>query len=73
VIAELERRRRAQLEEDGIDLAVYLGAPKKPAGPPPPKVLGRGNAAPTTPPRKLTAQERREEFVRLKQSGKFDA
>ncbi len=71
VVAEVERRRRAELEEMGFDPAALLAPPKKP-GAPPPKVLGTSTPAPSQPPRPLTPDERRAEFIRKKQAGKLD-
>jgi hypothetical protein len=74
VAAEVEARRVAELRKWGVDPAALAqqpaAAPKKPAAPPP-RVLARGNASPTQPPRKLTPEEQRAEFVRLRAAGKI--
>ena len=75
VVAELEARERARLEDLGYDVAVLLApaAAPTPAGAPPPKVLPRTGGGPTQPPRKLTPEEQRAEFIRKRQAGKLDA
>lgn len=75
VVAELEARERARLEDLGYDVAVLLApaAAPKPAGAPPPKVLPRTGGGPTQPPRKLTPEEQRAEFIRKRQAGRLDA
>lgn len=74
VAAEVESRRVAQMKRWGLDPSVLAKPvePKKPAGTPPPRVLGKGNGAPAQPPRKLTPEEKRAEFIRNKQAGKLD-
>jgi hypothetical protein len=76
VAAEVEARRAAEARRWGFDPASLkqpaAAPPKKPSGPPP-TVLARGNASPTQPPRKLTPDEQRAEFVRLRAAGKLSA
>lgn len=72
LVAEVERRRRADLEDSGIDIAAILGAPKKPTPPGPSRTLERGGGGASTPKPKLAGAELVDDIKRAVESGKFD-
>lgn len=70
VVAEVERRRRADLEDSGFDVASILSPTKaKASSGSPPKTLARAGASPAAPAKRLTAEEQRAEFVRRRDAG----
>lgn len=73
VIAEVESRRRAEMEADGYDIAAYVGkAPvAKPPPAPPPKTLAQAGAAPAAAKKKQSDDEMRAEFRRKAATGAF--
>lgn len=74
VIAEVESRRRAEMEADGYDIAAYVGkAPvKKPTGPGPSKTLGQAGGAPAAPKPKLTGADLLDDIKRKIELGQLD-
>jgi len=80
VAAEVESRRVTQMKRWGFDptapapAAAPAAAPKKAGAPPaPPKILARGNPAPTPAAPKLTPEQAREKFMRDRAAGKIGA